>query len=63
MRDLNKAQLKCVRELEKGFETNQRQVLAWYTGAGKTNIFLALAARILKKNPKAKVGHLGLLAS
>jgi hypothetical protein len=56
MRDLNKAQLKCVRELEKGFETNQRQVLAWYTGAGKTNIFLALAARILKKNPKAKVG-------
>ncbi len=35
-------QKKAVRDLLKGFQTNRVQCLAWYTGAGKTNVFFGM---------------------
>lgn len=39
-----------------GFKTNRTQCLAWYTGAGKTNTFLELCRRLIKQDPKIKIG-------
>lgn len=43
-------------DIIKGWKTNPKQVLAWYTGSGKTNVFLEIARRLLEKNPKLKIG-------
>lgn len=37
-------------------EKSGKACLAYYTGSGKTNIFLEAASRIIDKNPKAKIG-------
>jgi superfamily II DNA or RNA helicase len=49
-------QKKAVVDLEVGFESHNTQCLAFYTGAGKTNIFIEFITRYIKSNPTAKVG-------
>lgn len=53
---INKEQEKAVVDILKNFKSNKPQILAWYTGSGKTNIFLEVARRIIKKEPNAKIG-------
>jgi superfamily II DNA or RNA helicase len=38
------------------FKTNKEVCLAFYTGSGKTNIFIDLCRKIILKNPHAKIG-------
>lgn len=50
-------QTKTVNEIEHRFENGEKAIcLAYYTGSGKTNIFLELVRKLLVKNPKAKIG-------
>lgn len=50
------AQKKVAEEILVDFATYKSQVLAWYTGSGKTNIFLYLIKRLIEENPKVKIG-------
>lgn len=45
-----------VEQILKLFKTNNHVCLAWYTGAGKTNVLAELCKRILDKDPKARIG-------
>lgn len=56
-------QEECITRIIKGFQTRRAQCLAWYTGAGKTNIFLELCARLIKANPGIKIGISAYLTS
>ena len=56
MKAINEVQEKVIFDILKGFKRGRNQVLAWYTGSGKTNVFLEVVARILEKNPKARIG-------
>jgi superfamily II DNA or RNA helicase len=49
-------QQKAVKDLHKEFSDQKMVGLAYYTGAGKTNIFLQYIKEYLQKHPKNKVG-------
>lgn len=49
-------QKQCVNNLHKGFLTQRVQCLAWYTGAGKTNVFVALCKDLVAANPQIRIG-------
>lgn len=49
-------QNRCVDDLITGFKTEKTQCLSWYTGSGKTNIFIEFCDRLIKNNPKVKIG-------
>lgn len=49
-------QERVVREIVRNFRKEKTQCLAWYTGSGKTNIYIAICEQMLKKNPKAMIG-------
>lgn len=53
---LEKFQDDAVTEILNEFKNHDTVCLAFYTGSGKTNIFLELAKALLKKNPSAKIG-------
>lgn len=53
---INKVQAQAVKDILQEWKTNPIQILAWYTGSGKTNIFLEIVRQILLKEPKAKIG-------
>lgn len=53
---IDQFQIEAVDEILRNLETNPKQILAWYTGSGKTNIFLEVARKLLRKNPKIKIG-------
>ncbi len=56
MSAINNAQQQIVSDLMAGFKTHKSQVLAWYTGSGKTNVFLKLCQALIEKNPSVKIG-------
>jgi len=43
-------------DLLKEFKTQKTLCLAWYTGAGKTNVFVEMCRQLIKKNPSVKIG-------
>ena len=49
-------QKQVVEDIHKKFKTYNKQILAWYTGSGKTNVFLALCSKLIKANPDVKIG-------
>lgn len=53
---LYKHQARCVSELHGLFKVNRAVCLAWYTGAGKTNILSQFVKECLNKDPGIKVG-------
>lgn len=53
----------AIAEIHKLFKTSPSVCLAYYTGAGKTNIFIEYCRYFLKKNPKAKIGISAYLTS
>lgn len=53
---LYKFQEDCMNDLLKGFKSNPTQVLSWYTGAGKTNVFVEMCRRLIAKNKNIKIG-------
>ncbi len=53
---LYEQQRQVVNRIMAGMPKNRIQCLAWYTGAGKTNCYIAICEKVLKKNPKAKIG-------
>lgn len=53
---LSEPQKKCVRDIHRLFKEHGRVCLAWYTGAGKTNIFLQLCKELVATNPGVKIG-------
>lgn len=53
---LSKVQSKKAAEIVAAFDDNPVQVLAWYTGSGKTNIFLEVAKRLAAKHPRCRIG-------
>ena len=56
MKTLTSYQQKCSNDIYKGFDKNKYQCLAWYTGAGKTNIFINLCKKLIGDNPDVKIG-------
>lgn len=49
-------QEKQVKELLNGFKEHRAQCLAWYTGAGKTNVFIEMCKREIDEFPEVKIG-------
>ena len=49
-------QSKTVKDIVQGLEDGVNQVLAFYTGSGKTEMFLEVIQRLQKKHPRAKIG-------
>lgn len=53
---LHKFQADEVLNLKKTFKKHDAACLAWYTGAGKTNVFLTLCKEYIEENPNIKIG-------
>lgn len=53
---ISKKQNEVVKSILKDWEENPIQILAWYTGSGKTNIFLEICRILIKKNPNIRIG-------
>lgn len=49
-------QEECVEQILEGFSKHKAQCLAWYTGAGKTNVFSEICKTLVQTNPKIKIG-------
>lgn len=49
-------QKKCAQDIIQGFKDHKTQCLAWYTGAGKTNIIAWICGQLIKKDPSVKIG-------
>lgn len=56
MQQLAPYQTKCVADLKKLFAKERAVCLAWYTGAGKTDVFISYIKFLLRENPKTKIG-------
>lgn len=53
---LFKFQKNCVRAIHRTFQAKKIVCLGWYTGSGKTNVFLQFVKEILERDPAAKIG-------
>lgn len=53
---LKEHQLDAVKQIHKNFKTNNTQILAHYTGAGKTNSFIQFIKEYQEKNPTHLIG-------
>lgn len=53
---LTLAQKNVVKEILSSFKNKKNFLLSWYTGSGKTNIFLEIIEELTKNNPKVKIG-------
>lgn len=60
---LYKHQKECLEEMIQRFKKEDTICLSWYTGAGKTNIFIELCRRMIEKNPNIKIGISAYLIS
>jgi len=49
-------QIKAVKDILHNFKKHNSQILSFYTGAGKTEIFFEVINKILAKDPNAKIG-------
>lgn len=49
-------QVKCVSDIRKLWLKQKNVCLAWYTGAGKTDIIVELCRQLIKENPDVKIG-------
>lgn len=54
----NRAQLKTIRDILSLYKSSNMtaQILAWYTGGGKTHIFLSVIKALIEDNPKVRIG-------
>ncbi len=53
---LNEPQAACVKDIHRILLKEKQLCLAWYTGSGKTNIFLQYCAEMIKAYPDIKIG-------
>lgn len=58
---LSRTQKAVATDILRKFDTYDRQILAWYTGSGKTNVFLEFVRQLLIEKPKAKIGIVSYL--
>lgn len=52
---LYKFQKQAIIDIENGFKKHKEIILAYYTGAGKTNIFLSYCKKLIEENPNIRI--------